>query len=64
MRALGIADRIYDTCPWSGKSVHPDSLNEHDGQVGGIRNLGCRDKSESADRHFEAAKESAGRAPP
>ena len=55
-----IAECINETCPWSGKPVQADSLTEYDGEVVGFCNTGCRDKFESAVRHFEAAR--AGRA--
>lgn len=55
MNALDIADCINDTCPWSGKPVRADSLTEYDGRVVGFCNTGCRDKFETAVRHFEAA---------
>ena len=58
MRALEIADCINETCPWSGEPVKADSLTEYDGRVVGFCNPGCRDKFESAVRHFEAAKAS------
>ena len=56
MRPLDIADCINETCPWSGKPVQADSLIEFGGQVVGFCNTGCRDKFESAVRHFEQAK--------
>ena len=56
MRALDISDCINETCPWSGKPVQADSLIEFDGQVVGFCNTGCRDKFETALRHFERAK--------
>ncbi len=49
-----IEDCINDTCPWSGKPVQPDSLTVYDGQVVGFCNPGCRDKFETAIRHFRA----------
>ncbi|MDE2800006.1 MAG: glutathione S-transferase [Gemmatimonadota bacterium] len=58
MSALDIADCINKICPWSGKPVQADSLTEYDGQVVGFCNTGCRDKFESAIRHFEKAKAS------
>ena len=59
MRVLDIADCINETCPWSGKPVQADSLMEYDGHVVGFCNPGCRDKFESAVRHFEEAKRAA-----
>lgn len=59
MRVLYIADCINETCPWPGKPVQADSLTEYDGHVVGFCNPGCRDKSESAARHFEEAKRTA-----
>ena len=56
MRVLDVADCINETCPWSGKLVQADSLAEYDGHVVGFCNPGCRDKFESAVRHFEEAK--------
>ena len=58
MPTLDIADCINETCPRSGKPVQADSLSEYDGQVVGFCNIGCRDKFESAIRHFERAKAS------
>lgn len=58
MSALEIADCINDTCPWSGEPVQPDSLIEFNGHVVGFCNTGCRDKFETALRHFEEAKAS------
>lgn len=52
-----INDCINATCPWSGKPVQADSLTVYDDQVVGFCNPGCRDKFESAIRHFEDAKE-------
>ena len=56
MPALDIADCINETCPWSGKPVRADSLAEYAGEVVGFCNTGCRDKFETAIRHFEAAR--------
>ena len=56
LRDLDIADCINETCPWSGEPVQADSLTEYDGRVVGFCNPGCRDKFESAVRHFEVAK--------
>jgi hypothetical protein len=53
--ALDIADAINDTCPWSGKKVSADSLTLYRGEVVGFCNPGCRDKFDTAIRHFEAA---------
>jgi hypothetical protein len=54
-RQLKLADCINDTCPWSGKPVAEDSLTLYQGNVVGFCNTGCRDKFETAIRHFEAA---------
>ena len=56
MPSLDIADYINETCPWSGEPVQADSLTEYHGQVVGFCNPGCRDKFETALRHFEEAK--------
>ena len=56
MPALNIADCINATCPWSGKPVQADSLTMYGDDVVGFCNPGCRDKFESAIRHFENAK--------
>ena len=53
--ALRIEDAVNDTCPWSGKPVSADSLTLYKDAVAGFCNPGCRDKFESAVRHFEAA---------
>ena len=60
MPALDIADCINETCPWSGKPVQADSLTEYGAQVVGFCNPGCRDKFETAVRHFEDAEASRG----
>ncbi len=57
MSTPDINDCINATCPWSGKPVQADSLTVYDDQVVGFCNPGCRDKFESAIRHFEDAKE-------
>ena len=57
MPDLDIADCINETCPWSGEPVRADSLTEYAGQVVGFCNPGCRDKFETAVRHFAAAKD-------
>jgi hypothetical protein len=57
MSTPDINDCINATCPWSGKPVQADSLTVYDEQVVGFCNPGCRDKFESAIRHFEDAKE-------
>ena len=57
MSALDIDDCINATCPWSGKPVQADSLTVYHDHVVGFCNPGCRDKFESAVRHFEDAKE-------
>lgn len=56
-RPLRLDDCVNDTCPWSGKPVSADSLTVHDGHVVGFCNPGCRDKFETALRHFRAAVE-------
>jgi hypothetical protein len=53
---LKLEDCINQTCPWSGKPVAADSLTLYQGRVVGFCNTGCRDKFETAVRHFEAAK--------
>ena len=58
MPDFDIADCINETCPWSGKPVRADSLAEYAGEVVGFCNTGCRDKFETAVRHFEAARAS------
>ena len=58
MRALDISDCVNETCPWSCKTVQAYSLTEYGGHVVGFCNPGCRDKFESAVRHFEEAKAS------
>ncbi len=57
-RTPDIADAINEICPWSGKPVQSDSLTEYDGNVVGFCNPGCRDKFDSAVRHFQESKES------
>lgn len=52
---LKLEDCINDTCPWSGKPVAADSLTLYRGQVVGFCNTGCRDKFETATKHFETA---------
>ncbi len=54
-QSLKMEDCINDTCPWSGKPVVADSLTLYQGQVVGFCNTGCRDKFETATKHFEAA---------
>ena len=56
MPALHIADCINETCPWSGRPVRPDSLTKYGGRVVGFCNPGCRDRFETATRHFEDAR--------
>ena len=58
MTALNIDDCINETCPWSGKPVQADSLALYGDDVVGFCNPGCRDKFESAVRHFEEARAS------
>ena len=57
MTDLNIDDCINETCPWSGKPVQADSLALYGDDVVGLCNPGCRDKFESAVRHFEEARE-------
>jgi hypothetical protein len=59
MSILELSDCINDTCPWSGKPVQADSLTTHNGAVVGFCNTGCRDKFETALRHFDEAKNAA-----
>lgn len=56
VNALDIADCINETCPWSGDPVQADSLTEYNGHVVGFCNPRCRDKFDTAVRHFEAAR--------
>ena len=60
MPELNIADCINETCPWSGKPVRPDSLTEYKGQVVGFCNPGCRDKFDTAIRHFGESRSDRG----
>ena len=53
---LDIADCINKTCPWSGEPVQGNSLTKYGDHVVGFCNPGCRDKFESAVRHFELVK--------
>ena len=53
---LDIADCINKICPWSGQPVQADSLTKYGGHVVGFCNPGCRDRFESAIRHFEQAR--------
>jgi hypothetical protein len=53
--ALRIEDAVNDTCPWSGKPIAADSLTLYRGEVVGFCNPGCRDKFETAVKHFEEA---------
>ena len=55
MSELRLEDCINETCPWSGKPVTADSLTEYKGQVVGFCNPGCKQKFETAVRHFEDA---------
>ena len=55
MSELRLEDCINETCPWSGKPVTTDSLTEYKGQVVGFCNPGCKQKFETAVRHFEDA---------
>lgn len=52
---LRIEDAVNRTCPWSGKPVSADSLTRYKGEVVGFCNPGCRDKFETALKHFDAA---------
>ena len=56
-QALRIEDAVNETCPWSGKPIAADSLTLYRGDVVGFCNPGCRDKFETAIRHFETARE-------
>ena len=55
MAELKLEDCINTDCPWSGKPVRQDSLTEYKGRVVGFCNPGCKEKFESAVRHFEGA---------
>jgi hypothetical protein len=50
-----LEDCVNDVCPWSGKPVAADALTLYRGRVVGFCNPGCRDTSERAVEHFEAA---------
>ena len=50
-----LKDVVKETCPWSGTPIAEDSLTRYDGCVVGFCNPGCRDKFETAVRHFDAA---------
>ena len=52
---LRLEDCVNDRCPWSGEPVSADSLTTYRGKVVGFCNPGCRDKFETAVRHFDAA---------
>ncbi|CAH1658001.1 MAG: glutathione S-transferase [Chelatococcus sp.] len=52
---LRIEDAINELCPWSGRPIAADSLTRYKGAVVGFCNPGCRDKFETAVKHFEAA---------
>jgi len=52
---LRIEDAVNQTCPWSGKAVSADALTLYEGATVGFCNPGCRDKFETAVRHFDAA---------
>lgn len=52
---LKIEDAVNKTCPWSGKPVAADSLTRYRDAVVGFCNPGCRDKFDTALRHFEDA---------
>ena len=59
-RVLSIKDAVNETCPWSGKPIAGDSLTTYNGAVVGFCNPGCRDKFETATRHFDSATIDAG----
>ena len=44
---------INDTCPWSGKPVHPDALVEYDGQTVGFCSKEHSAQFKRAVDHFE-----------
>src|SRR6185312_16168085 len=50
-----IEEAVNQTCPWSGKPVSADALTRYEGATVGFCNPGCRDKFETAVRHFDAA---------
>ncbi|MGO4572061.1 glutathione S-transferase [Microvirga sp. 2TAF3] len=52
---LRVEDAVNETCPWSGKPIAADSLALYRGAVVGFCNPGCRDKFETAIRHFDEA---------
>jgi hypothetical protein len=52
---LRIEDAVNQICPWSGKPVSADALTLYEGATVGFCNPGCRDKFETAVRHFDAA---------
>ena len=52
---LRIEDAINETCPWSGKPIAADLLTLYQGAVVGFCNSDCRDRFETAVRHFDAA---------
>lgn len=52
---LRIEDAVNETCPWSGKPIAADSLTRYGEAIVGFCNPGCRDKFETAVRHFEDA---------
>jgi hypothetical protein len=54
-RRLTLDQAVNEACPWSGKPVAADALTFYRGAVVGFCNPGCRDKFDSATRHFEAA---------
>lgn len=55
MGDLKLEDAVNETCPWSGKPVSADSLTLYKGEVVGFCNTGCRDKFDTAVRHFDSA---------
>ena len=52
---LKAEDAVNETCPWSGKPIAADSLTLYNGAVVGFCNPGCRDKFETAVKHFADA---------
>ncbi|MAC90628.1 glutathione S-transferase [Maricaulis sp.] len=60
---LAMEDVINETCPWSGQPVSAIALTRYRGEVVGFCNPECRDKFESAVRHFDARLAEAGANP-
>jgi hypothetical protein len=52
---------INETCPWSGKPVHPDALIEHNGHTVGFCSREHRDQFKALDHFSEAAAKERGR---